>query len=91
MSIKFLVLGGGGILGWGGESTDSIFMGAGIFLTQPPPPPQKKIKATLVGGSLGSIIFAFKISIPEGDLDFFFSLWALRAILPALFCLLLPC
>ena len=34
MSIKFLVLGGGGILGFfGGGSADFIFMGAGIFLT----------------------------------------------------------
>ena len=33
MSIKFLVLGGGGILGLGGGSADSIFMGAGIFLS----------------------------------------------------------
>ena len=34
MSIKFLVLGGGYILGfWGGGSADFIFMGAGIFLT----------------------------------------------------------
>ena len=34
MSIKFLVLGGGGILGffWGGGSADFIFMGARIFL-----------------------------------------------------------
>ena len=33
MSIKFLVLGGGGILGLGGGgSADFIFMGAGIFL-----------------------------------------------------------
>ena len=34
MSIKFLVLGGGGILGFlGGEgSADFIFMGAGTFL-----------------------------------------------------------
>ena len=33
MSIKFLVLGGGGgILVWGGGSADFIFMGAGIFL-----------------------------------------------------------
>ena len=31
MSIKFLVLGGGGILGWGGGSADFIFMGARIF------------------------------------------------------------
>ena len=34
MSIKFLVLGGGGgFWAWGGESADFIFMGAGIFLT----------------------------------------------------------
>ena len=36
MSIKFLVLGGGGVfwvLGGGGESADFIFMGARIFLT----------------------------------------------------------
>ena len=33
MSIKFLVLGGGGILGFGGGSADCIFMGARIFLT----------------------------------------------------------
>ena len=33
MSIKFLVLGGGGILGLGGGSADFIFLGAGIFLT----------------------------------------------------------
>ena len=35
MSIKFLVLGGGGILGFGGGggSADFIFMGARIFLT----------------------------------------------------------
>ena len=33
MSIKFLVLGGGGILGFGGGgSADFIFMGARIFL-----------------------------------------------------------
>ena len=32
MSIKFLVLAGGEILGWGGGSADLIFMGAGIFL-----------------------------------------------------------
>ena len=34
MSIKFLVLGGGGILGLGGGggSADFIFMGARIFL-----------------------------------------------------------
>ena len=33
MSIKFLVLGGGGILGLGGGgSADFTFMGAGIFL-----------------------------------------------------------
>ena len=39
MSIKFLVLGGGGgILGWGrGGSADFIFMGAGIFLKRPTP------------------------------------------------------
>ena len=29
---KFLVLGGGGILGLGGGRADFIFMGAGIFL-----------------------------------------------------------
>ena len=35
MSIKFLVLGGGGILGLGGGgSADFIFMGAGIFLIE---------------------------------------------------------
>ena len=36
MSIKFLILGGGGYFGlWGGGggSADLIFMGAGIFLT----------------------------------------------------------
>ena len=34
MSIKFLVLGVGGILGFlGGGSADFIFMGAGIFLS----------------------------------------------------------
>ena len=33
MSIKFLVWGGGGVLGFGGGSADFIFMGAGIFLT----------------------------------------------------------
>ena len=36
MSIKFLVLGGGGVFGfffWGGGSADFIFMGARIFLT----------------------------------------------------------
>ena len=33
MSIKFLVLGGGDILGfWGGGSADFFFMGARIFL-----------------------------------------------------------
>ena len=33
MSIKFLVLGGGGILGWGGGGkADFIFMGTRIFL-----------------------------------------------------------
>ena len=32
MSIKFLLLGGGGV--WGGGSADFIFMGAGIFLTK---------------------------------------------------------
>ena len=33
VSIKFLLFGGGGILGFGGGgSADSIFMGAGIFL-----------------------------------------------------------
>ena len=34
MSIKFLVLRGGGYFGffWGGGSADFIFMGAGIFL-----------------------------------------------------------
>ena len=33
MSIKFLVLGGGGYFGFGGGgSADFIFMGAGIFL-----------------------------------------------------------
>ena len=33
MSIKFLVLGGGGYFGfWGGGSADFIFMGARIFL-----------------------------------------------------------
>ena len=31
MSIKFLVLGGGGILGFWGGSADFIFMGARIF------------------------------------------------------------
>ena len=32
MSIKFLVLGGGGYFGfWGGGSADFIFMGARIF------------------------------------------------------------
>ena len=47
MSIKFLVLGGGGNLGFGGgESADFIFMGARIFLTKFPadtllaPPPR---------------------------------------------------
>ena len=35
MSIKFLVLGGGVFWVWGGGgSADSIFMGAGIFLTK---------------------------------------------------------
>ena len=35
MSIKFLVLGGGGeVLGGGGGSADFIFMGTGIFLIQ---------------------------------------------------------
>ena len=36
MSIKFLVLGGGGYFGFwgGGGSADFIFMGAGIFLRQ---------------------------------------------------------
>ena len=34
MSIEFLLLGGGGILGFGeGGSADFIFMGARIFLT----------------------------------------------------------
>ena len=34
VSIKFLVLGGGGIFGFGGGgSADFIFMGAGIFLS----------------------------------------------------------
>ena len=33
MPIKFLVLGGGGILGLGGGSADFIFMGARIFLS----------------------------------------------------------
>ena len=32
MSIKFLVLGGGGCFGFGGGSADFIFMGARIFL-----------------------------------------------------------
>ena len=32
MSIKFLVLGGGGFWVWGGGSADFIFMGARIFL-----------------------------------------------------------
>ena len=38
MSIKFLVLGGGGVfwvLGWGGGSADFIFMGVRIFLRTP--------------------------------------------------------
>ena len=39
MSIKFLVLGGGGYFGfWGGGSADFIFMGARIFLTIPVAP-----------------------------------------------------
>ena len=39
VSMKFLVLGGGGILGFfggGGGSADFIFMGAGIFLRKKP-------------------------------------------------------
>ena len=32
MSIKFLLLGGGGILGFFGGGADFIFMGVGIFL-----------------------------------------------------------
>ena len=35
MSIQFLVLGGGGILGFWGRGADFIFMGARIFLTCP--------------------------------------------------------
>ena len=38
MSIKFLVLGGGGYFGFflgGRGGADFIFMGAGIFLTRP--------------------------------------------------------
>ena len=42
MSIKFLVLGGGGIFGLGGGGADSIFMGAGIFLKKGPQ--NRKIK-----------------------------------------------
>ena len=36
MSIKFLVLGGGGYFGFGGGSADLIFMGARIFLISKP-------------------------------------------------------